>query len=164
MKSFKLLILLKTLFNFWSNSGHFHLFGIIIISIIIVTAVVKMLQTAFLGFSPVYKQDEGDQIKYYSTTLIEQLGKVKYIFSDITDTLTKNEMVFKGCSIFTKLYDSSINEKDNNIKGSNYIPPPSEIKILLSINRRSVSKKNQKDAHMQKLLLQHIQPLLKMKN
>ena len=125
-------------------AGHFHMFGVIPISIVIVNAVVKIFQTAFLEFSPEYRQDEGDQMKCYSTTLIEQLGKVKYIFSDKTGTLTKNEMVFKGCSIFTKLYDSSINDKNNNIKGNNYMPPPSDIQTLVSVSRKSSSKKRVK--------------------
>ena len=121
-------------------AGHFHLFGIIPISIVIVTAVVKIFQTAFLEFSPEYKQDEGDQIKCYSTTLIEQLGKVKYIFSDKTGTLTKNEMVFKGCSIFTKLYESSPDEKEDKAN-RNYMPLPSGLRTELSMSKRSASRR-----------------------
>ena len=121
-------------------AGHFHMFGIIPISIVIVTAVVKIFQTAFLEFSPEYKQDEGDQIKCYSTTLIEQLGKVKYIFSDKTGTLTKNEMVFKGCSIFTKLYESSPDEKEDKAN-RNYMPLPSGLRTELSMSKRSASRR-----------------------
>ena len=121
-------------------AGHFHMFGIIPISIVIVNAVIKVFQTAFLEFTPEYKQDEGDQIKCYSTTLIEQLGKVKYIFSDKTGTLTKNEMVFKGCSIFTKLYESSPDGKEDKVN-RNYMPLPSGLRTELSMSRRSASRR-----------------------
>ena len=97
------------------------------ISIIIVNAVVKLLQSIVMEFlTPEYKKDPNDQVKCFSIQLLEEIGMIKYIFTDKTGTLTQNEMEFKACSIFTELFDDEnenvsdinlpvINQFENNI-------------------------------------------------
>ena len=91
------------------------------ISIIISNAVSKVFQTIYLQqYSPEYREEKDDKIKCFSTGLLDELGFVKYIFSDKTGTLTKNEMVFKGCSILTNLFDESSNSNNDSVTFDTY--------------------------------------------
>ena len=96
-------------------SNNFLIYNTLIpVSIFVTFIICKILQTINLQqFSPEYRKDKNDNIKCFSTGLIDQLGLVKYIFSDKTGTLTKNEMVFKGCSINRELFDESVNNNDS---------------------------------------------------
>ena len=96
-------------------SNNFLIYNTLIpVSIFITFTFCKILQTIYLQqFSPEYKKDKNDNIKCFSTGLIDELGLVKYIFSDKTGTLTKNEMVFKGCSINRELFDDSVGNNDS---------------------------------------------------
>ena len=94
-------------------SANFITFNTLIpISIIIVMAVVKVVQALVMEFLDIeLRKDKDDKVKSLSTTLQEEMGMVKYIFTDKTGTLTRNEMEFKACSIFTELFDE---EEGNN--------------------------------------------------
>ena len=96
--------------------GFLYIFGALIpISLVISLEVVKSLQTVILFLEEGY----GEKKKILSLKLHENLGSIRYILTDKTGTLTKNEMQFKGCSIFTKLYSQS--ENDESTKDQNSI-------------------------------------------
>ena len=98
-------------------SNNFLIFNTLIpVSIFIAFTICKIVQTIYLQqFSPEYRESPGDNIKCFSTGLMDELGLIKYIFSDKTGTLTRNEMVFRGCSIYNQLFDDNVDNNNNSI-------------------------------------------------
>ena len=125
-------------------SAHLHLSIVIPISVMVLNTLIKVFQSQFLENSQRYREDKGDKIKCYSQSLIEQLGKVKYIFSDKTGTLTKNEMIFKGCSIYTNLFDSTISETGKVISQKKFMPLPRQLREILSISETLTDEENKR--------------------
>ena len=129
--------------------GFFNIFASLIpISIMIALEVVKSLQTLILSMEEGYGVGD-EKKKFLSLKLHENLGNIKYIFTDKTGTLTRNEMKFKGCSIFTKLYCPNdtgttmyeTRTETTTVKPKPQIGPNRNVPISIGISAGSYSRK-----------------------
>ena len=85
---------------------YFLLFNTFIpISLIVTIEIIKMAQGIFIQWdAKLYSKNSHCFCKAKTVSINEELGKVNFIFSDKTGTLTQNKLVFKYCIIGSKLY------------------------------------------------------------
>ena len=75
------------------------------ISLYVSLEMIRLGQSLFINWDLRMYYDKTDTpAKARSTTLNEELGQVKYVFSDKTGTLTQNVMEFKKCAIGDQIY------------------------------------------------------------
>ena len=85
------------------------------ISLLMTLELVKYFQGFFISWDiDIYDKKKKVTTKVQTSTLNEELGQIKYIFTDKTGTLTKNQMNFKMMSIGIDIYGSFDNNETNN--------------------------------------------------
>ncbi|XP_048122177.1 phospholipid-transporting ATPase IB isoform X2 [Alosa alosa] len=89
-------------YNFWYNLLTFIILynNLIPISLLVTLEVVKFTQALFINWDvEMYYAETDTPAMARTSNLNEELGQVKYLFSDKTGTLTCNVMHFKKCTI-----------------------------------------------------------------
>lgn len=81
------------------------------ISLFVTVELIKYYQAFMIGSDlELYYEETDTPTVVRTSSLVEELGQIEYIFSDKTGTLTRNIMEFKSCSIAGHCYIGSIPE------------------------------------------------------
>lgn len=79
------------------------------ISLFVTVEIVKFYQAYLISSDlDMYYKETDTPAVCRTSSLVEELGQIEYIFSDKTGTLTRNMMEFKSCSIAGRCYASEI--------------------------------------------------------
>jgi phospholipid-translocating P-type ATPase (flippase) len=114
---------------------------IIPISLYVGLEVLKLFQSVLIANdAKMYDPETGNNALARTSDLIEELGQVEFIFSDKTGTLTKNEMIFRKCSINNVVYGNPTKDYNQTTEGENskYLlnGDPSCFKVLANLNNK----------------------------
>ena len=107
------------------------------ISLMVAAEIIKSIQVGVIEKDSEMKLDPDDKLKVLTMKLHEDLGSVRYIFSDKTGTLTKNEMNFRACSIFGNSFGETEEDVEKNLEINNN----PNLQNLNSNNTKSCSTK-----------------------
>ncbi|KAI5961603.1 DRS2 [Candida pseudojiufengensis] len=81
------------------------------ISLFVTVELIKYYQAFMIGSDlDMYYEETDTPTGVRTSSLVEELGQINYIFSDKTGTLTRNVMEFKACSIGGRCYAEEIPE------------------------------------------------------
>lgn len=82
------------------------------ISLFVTLEVIKYYQAFMIGSDlDMYYEETDTPSGVRTSSLVEELGQIEYVFSDKTGTLTRNVMEFKSCSIGGKCFTQEIPEE-----------------------------------------------------
>ncbi|XP_075212548.1 ATPase phospholipid transporting 8A1 isoform X3 [Lycorma delicatula] len=89
--------------------------NLIPISLQVSLELVRFIQAMFINMDlDMYHEETDTPAVARTSNLNEELGMVKYIFSDKTGTLTRNVMEFKQCSVAEIIYSASTTDDPHN--------------------------------------------------
>ncbi|XP_049859548.1 probable phospholipid-transporting ATPase IA isoform X2 [Schistocerca gregaria] len=122
--------------------------NLIPISLQVSLEVVRFVQAIFINMDiDMYHEESDTPAMARTSNLNEELGQVKYIFSDKTGTLTRNIMDFKKCSIAEQIYTLADNPNDTELVKNLQSGHPSalylrEFLILMSVCHTVIPEKS----------------------
>lgn len=112
------------------------------ISLYVTLEVVRIIQAYFIVFdSDMYDEETNSFASSRTTNISDDLGQIKYIFSDKTGTLTQNVMEFMKCSIGDKSFGDGTTEVEYSAairNGLSCRPPTISGKAFSSIEFNSL--------------------------
>ncbi|KAG8883990.1 hypothetical protein FRB97_005434 [Tulasnella sp. 331] len=92
--------------------------NLIPISLIVTMEVVKFQQAQLINSDlDMYYAKTDTPALCRTSSLVEELGQIEYIFSDKTGTLTRNEMEFRACSVAGVMYAEAAAEGGGDERG-----------------------------------------------
>ncbi|KAG8908110.1 hypothetical protein FRC00_011425, partial [Tulasnella sp. 408] len=113
--------------------------NLIPISLIVTMEVVKFQQAQLINSDlDMYYAKTDTPALCRTSSLVEELGQIEYIFSDKTGTLTRNEMEFRMCSVAGVMYAETSGEADND-EGSEAKRTFDELKVIAGVSSGSRS-------------------------